>query len=127
MRGQHVIKSWAKAQQVIALSSGEAELYACVKVSAEAMGLKSVLQDMGKNAEIKIKIDASATIGIIMREGLTGIRHIDTQCLWVQDAVKQKRMEVKKVDGTANPADLLTKPLGAADLERHLWSSGCRW
>ena len=120
MRGAHAIKCWAKNQHVIALSSGEAELYACVKASSEAVGLKSMMEDMGLAAEIDVHVDANAAIGMIMKEGLSGVRHIDTQFLWVQEAVRQKRMKVKKVDGKSNPADMFTKALSSIDLEKCL-------
>ena len=89
MRGGHAIKYWAKSQHVIALSSGEAELYACVKASSEAMGLKAAMKDMGMDVKVKVLVDASAAIGMIMKEGLSGVRHIDTQYLWVQEAVRE--------------------------------------
>ena len=37
------------------------------------------------------------------------MRHIDTHTLWVQQAVRSRRIELKKVLGEENPADLLTK------------------
>jgi len=120
MRGSHAIKCWAKSQHVISLSSGEAELYACVKASSEALGLKAVMADMGITADVVIHVDANAAIGMIMKEGLSGVRHIDTQYLWVQEAVREKRVKVVKVDGKENPADMFTKALGAQVLEGHL-------
>jgi hypothetical protein len=127
VRGSHLIKCWAKCQHVIALSSGEAELYACVKASSEAIGLKAVMEDMGLDARISVFVDANAAIGMIMKEGLSGVRHIDTQFLWVQEAVRGKRIAVKKIDGKLNPADAFTKALSAHDLEGHLKRLGIDW
>ena len=39
MLGAHCIKAWSKTQALIALSSGESELYASLKASAETMGV----------------------------------------------------------------------------------------
>eukprot|EP00973_Karenia_brevis_P046223 6408888-Karenia_brevis.AAC.1 len=36
--GRHLIKSWSKTQSLIALSSAESELYACIKAAAEGLG-----------------------------------------------------------------------------------------
>ena len=36
--GRHSIRSWSTHQKVVALSSGEAELYAVVKASCEGLG-----------------------------------------------------------------------------------------
>ena len=46
MLGRHTLKGWSKTQNLIALSSGEFELYASLKASAEALGLVSLLQDL---------------------------------------------------------------------------------
>ena len=45
MIGGHLIKSWSSTQPVIALSSGEAELYALVKAASQAKGLCSLMAD----------------------------------------------------------------------------------
>ena len=127
MRGHHAIKCWAKTQQTVALSSGEAELYAAVRTGSEAMGLRSVMRDVGINPEIRLKLDATAAIGMLMKEGLSGVRHIDTQYLWLQDSIRCKDVVLKKVDGKVNVADAFTKALGAHDLDGHLWNAGFRW
>ena len=119
LRGAHLIKCWAKNQHVIALSSAEAELYACVRTCSESLGVKSILKDMGKEVEITILVDATATMGMMMKEGLSGVRHIDTQHLWVQEKIKNKQFVVKKVKGEDNAADMFTKPLSADILEKH--------
>ena len=49
MIGGHYIRSWSKTQSLVALSSAESELYAIVKASAEALGLRSIVQDLGKH------------------------------------------------------------------------------
>ena len=43
------------------------------------------------------------------RQGLGKFRHIDTHTLWAQQAVRSGRFKLKKIKGTENPADLLTK------------------
>ena len=47
MLGQHLLKIWSKTQSLVALSSGESELYAALKASAEGLGMKSVALRMG--------------------------------------------------------------------------------
>ena len=42
--------------------------------------------------------------------GLGRVRHLEVNCLWTQGAVKLRRLEVVKVRGEANPADIMTKP-----------------
>ena len=41
------LKVWTSAQNVIARSAGEAELYAAVRGAAEGMGLRSMVGDLG--------------------------------------------------------------------------------
>ena len=37
--GRHIIKGWSKTQALVAVSSGESELYAALKVAAETLGI----------------------------------------------------------------------------------------
>ena len=71
-------------------------------------------------ASITLYTDSSAARGIIHRAGLGKLRHLETGYLWLQAAVKAKKLQVRKVLGTENPADLLTKHLAAADLWKNL-------
>ena len=50
---------------VLALSSGESELAAVVRVATEGMGLQSILNDFCLCGHVAIKSDATAAIGII--------------------------------------------------------------
>ena len=58
---------------------------------------------------LRVWTDSSAAIGICSRQGLGKLRHLDTHTLWVQQAVRSRRFELKKVLGEENPADLFTK------------------
>ena len=102
MLGGHLIKHWAKSQAVVALSSGEAELYAVVKASYESIGLQSSLQDSSVQVDIQAAIDATAALGTIKRKGLGKMRHIRLQRMWVQQAADQKIIKYVTVLGTSN-------------------------
>ena len=69
MFGSHMIKTWSSTQNVIALSSGEAEYYGLVKAGAQSLGSKGMLKEMGVDAGIKLRTDASAAKGIATRRG----------------------------------------------------------
>ena len=60
---------------MIALSSAEAELYGAAKGSSEAIGLVSMLKDLGTITTGRDMADASATLGIIKRNGIGTLRH----------------------------------------------------
>ena len=66
--GSHWIKSWSSTQKVVALSSGEAELIAAVKMSTEALGMMSMTHDWGLSYGARIMADSSAALGIIQRK-----------------------------------------------------------
>ena len=72
-----------------------------------------MLKDLGIEAKIILYTDSTAARGIIHRAGLGELRHLETGYLWLQAAVKAKRLQVRKVLGTNNPADLFTKHLEA--------------
>ena len=119
-RGAHAIKSWSSNQTIIALSSAEAELYALLKGASQVLGLKSMGYDFGDDLSAGLWSDASAAIAISQRSGLGKLRHIQTQYLWLQERVSAKDLSLEKVVWTANPADMLTKNLAKAYLDRHL-------
>ena len=99
-----------------------------VRGSGYGLGYKALLQDLGINAEVRLWTDSSASIGICSRQGLGKLRHIDTHTLWIQQAVRTGRVEIKKVLGSESPADLLTKHnLSRDKLDQLVKLYGCRY
>ncbi len=109
MLGGHLVKSWSSTQTSVALSSGEAEFNGVVRGSGIGLGYQSLLSDLGQKIPVRIWTDSSAAIGVCSRQGLGKLRHLDTHALWVQQALRAKRMKLCKIDGEVNPADLMTK------------------
>ena len=71
MIGAHLIRTYSKTQATIAKSSGESELYALVRASAEGLGICTFLSDFGvADPRVVIGMDASAAIGMAHRLGL---------------------------------------------------------
>ena len=120
MMGNHCIKSWAKTQAVIAKSSAESELYSVVKGATEGLGLATLCKDIGIEIDIRLNLDATAAKGILERQGIAKVRHIDVNVLWLQQQAAKKLVPLIKVDGTANCADLLTKHLTTQVQQRHV-------
>ena len=120
MLGSTAVRGWSTNQAVIALSSGEAEYYAALKGASQALGFQSMLRDIGLHTSVTVFSDSSAARGIIHRTGLGKLRHLEVGYLWLQAAVASKRLQVRKVNGLENPADLFTKFLSAADMWKHL-------
>ncbi len=109
MLGRHTIKHWSSTQPSVSLSSGEAEFYGVVRGTGQGLGYQSLLKDLGMSVPLRVWTDSSAALGICSRQGLGKLRHLDTHTLWVQLAVRSKRVVLKKILGEENPADLLTK------------------
>ena len=128
MMGCHLIKSWSSTQAMISLSSGEAEFYGVVKASGMALGYQALMNDLGVRLPIRVWTDSSATMGICTRQGLGKLRHVDTRCLWVQQRVRGGEIELRKVRGEVNPADLFTKHLSDESRVMELLKLfGCRY
>ena len=124
MKGVHFIKSWSKTQATVALSSGEAELQGMVKAAAE--GIAKDLGD-GIRDNMLVYADASAALGMVARQGVGRIRHLDTRLLWVQESNVRYGLSFSKIRGTQNPADAFTKHVSAEGLQHMLCCSGMKW
>ena len=56
------------------------------------------------------------------------MQHLDTHTLWIQQAVRTGRVDLRKVLGEENPADLLTKhSLSRERLEKLVALHGCKY
>ena len=109
MLGRHCMKHWSSTQSSISLSSGEAEFAGVIRGAGQGLGYQALLKDVGVELPLRVWTDSSAAIGICSRQGLGKLRHLDTHTLWIQQAVRTKRVDLRKVDGECNPADILTK------------------
>ena len=107
--GTRTIKTWSATQPSVSLSSGEAELNGAVRGAGVGLGLQSLLRDLGQDVPVRVWTDSSAAIGISSRQGLGKLRHLDTHTLWIQHAVRAGKIDLRKVAGEVNPADLFTK------------------
>ena len=111
--GGHLVKSWSTTQAGVALSSGEAEYYGMVKGACVAMGFAAMAAELNVCIKVRVHTDSSAARSICQRSGVGKVRHIAVHLLWLQEKVKDKTIEVWKVHGVRNPADLCTKFLTA--------------
>ncbi len=121
------MKTWSTTQAVIALSSGEAELYALTRGAANAIGMVSLAADFGIDLHLKLHTDSSAAIGIVNRQGVGKLRHIRVQYLWIQSRVQTGEVSVHKVAGKDNPADLMTKHLDNAKIVKYVAYTNCEY
>ena len=115
-----LLMNYSRGQRVIALSSGEAEFYAGVAVIAESILIEHLLKFCGFKVLTVLLTDSSAARGMLRRQGVGKVRHLESATLWVQARVKDGKLKVGTVRGSDNPADIGTKVLDATDIARCL-------
>ena len=121
MLGRHCLKTWAKTQAIVAKSSAEAELYGVVRGATEALGMGTLIKDLGgAEVQIQLHLDAAAAKGIVERRGLSKVRHIDVNVLWLQETCARRTIPLNKVPGEENCSDLMTKHLSVKVMEKHV-------
>ena len=124
MIGKHCLATRCKNQSVIALSSGEAELYAAVLACSMGIGTRQMYEDLGVEMKVQVYMDATAGIAMMKRQGLGSVKHVATQYLWIQELVQNNEVELRKVPTTENYGDLMTKSLAEAPMKYLLGRMG---
>ena len=69
-------------------------------------------------------MDSSAAIGVIGRKGNGKLRHVKVGMMWIQEKVEEGEIQIEKVLGTENPADLMTKYLPAGKVDKYMLKLG---
>ena len=116
----HCVKHWSVTQSTLSLRTGESELHGISKGVSAGLGMKSLINDLGFKVKVKVHSDACAAIGMARRRGLGRVRHLDVEDLWVQAKVRDGHIDLVKVKGSENPADILTKYVSADILQQML-------
>ena len=68
--------------------------------------IKNVLEWLGYKVTWELAIDSSAAKAMINREGTGKVKHLDVRALWIQQERKYHGLNVRKVGGEKNVADL---------------------
>ena len=117
VHGEQLVE-WIALDQVRALSSGEAEHYGIEDDSARGIFTKHMYEEIGRTINIDVDMDATTAMGMCSRTGVVKTRHIQVRWLWIQDAIRDKVVRLKKVRGTDNEADMGTKDLDGPTHQR---------
>ena len=120
MVGKHCVRHYSTTQSTISLSSGEAEMHGISKGMQHAMGLRAMYKDMELGLKLRVHSNATAAIDIARRRGLGKLRHLDCEDPWIQSKVRSKDVELLKVLGAKNPADILTQYVDPKTLQSAL-------
>ena len=108
MKGLHCIGQWSRTQQLIALSSAEAELNASVRAGQEGIGIINFSTETGTPHGAEILGDSSAAHGINMRVGSGRVKHLSIRQVWLQERVATGYLTCRKIPREINCADAMT-------------------
>ena len=76
---------------------------------------------LSASVSIVTQTDSSARKSMASRLGISRrSKHIELKYLWIQDEIKEGKLELKKVGTHFNPSDVLTKYVPASVLGQHL-------
>ena len=67
-----------------------------------------------------VHVDSTAAIGVVSRRGCGKLRHVRIGDLWIQERVEEGELGIEKVHGEWNPADMMTKGLPEAKMQRFM-------
>ena len=130
MFGNHCWKAWSSTQGAVALSSAEAEFYAMVEGAQRGKWAVTVATELGiqlGGGGLVLKTDSEAAKSFVSRRGLGRMRHIEVRELWLQEEVRSGKVVVRKVEGSKNPADLMTKFLRRVEVIDKLGRMNIAW
>ncbi len=94
-----------------------------IEAVTRAKGLISLAKEVGfmeMTNVVHIGTDSSAAKSFVSRRGLGKMRHLEIRDLWLQKEVRDGKVEVSKVRGEENPADLMTKILNNKDIKARI-------
>ncbi len=99
MLGSHTVATRSKTKSVVATSTGEAEFYATCSAVSNAIGLQSMLLDLGWQVAIRVGADAAAWLAMSSRRGLGSAKHLQVQHLWIQALISEGIAKLVKIPG----------------------------
>ena len=104
-------------QQMITLSTAEAELLAVIDGAIATKGIESLLGDMGIFVEEKkIASDSMAALAITGGSSSWRTRHLKIKAGWLSEQIEHGLFTTVHCPGERQPADLLTKALSSVRL-----------
>ena len=112
------IATTVRQQGFLAMSSAEAELGGIHSGAKDAVGYKRLLEWLGWTVIWRLGTDSSAAKQITARRGVGKLRHMDLKLLWTQQAAQELGLDIYKVPGELNRANLGTKALAENQFTR---------
>ncbi|KAJ0802818.1 putative RNA-directed DNA polymerase [Helianthus annuus] len=113
--GSSVVSWSSKKQQVVALSSTEAEYISATGAACQAVWMRQLLSELGYKQEEATEIYCDNESAIFMSKNAafhSRSKHIDIKFHYIKSMVDSKQIKLKPCKTEDQIADLLTKPLG---------------
>ena len=114
------VRHWSVTQAAVSLSSAESEAKAITKGCVEALYVKHLLEhETARTFKIEVWTDSSSAKAIIQRLGPgRRAKHLEVQTMWVQQLNKLGLISMNKLGTLEIVADLLTKQVPRAVLDK---------
>ena len=78
------------------------------KMGQELIDTKQFVHERNIQKELVINRDSSAAEGILCRNGIGKVEHLEVRDLWLQDNINDGTLRVQKIPRQQNAADALT-------------------
>ena len=117
----------SRTQATVALSSGEAELYAIGQGVNEALFVKNLVleAEFARRVQIVAYTDSTAGKSMATRFGAgKRTKHVELRYLYMQNLVQSGLLQVRKIGTKFNPADVLTKYVSTETLHNLIGKLG---
>jgi hypothetical protein len=127
--GQGAVTWSLKKQQIIALSTVEAEYIAQAHATKEALWLRTFVSEIRDEPTRAITTNSDNQGAIALSKDNkfhARTKHIDVRYHFIREAVEDGKVSVVYIPTDDNPADIFTKPLGKAKFRRFVELSGLR-
>ena len=111
----------SRKQEIVAMSTAEAEYVAITEAVKEAIWIKNVLTQFRRRIETPLKIftDNQSAISIVSNQRFNNrTKHIDLKYHFVRDYANKGIIELQYVPSEFNIADMMTKPLGGSKIQQ---------
>jgi hypothetical protein len=101
-------------------SSGEAELRALSRAACDAIWIQGVAEEFGINLSIEIFCDSTAAECNSKKLGPGKMKHLELAAYAIKEMVRRRMLKVEHQDGIENSADIHTKHVTKAVLDKFM-------
>ena len=120
-----VLTTASRTQKSVSLSSAESEFKAAVSTACDALHMRNNLRFLlGKPIFLRLLSDSSACRGVVARQGVGKIKHLEGKLLWIQGKARAGEISCAAVSTAVNVADLMTKDLPKPRIDLLLYHLG---